>query len=199
MNKKVFAGCCGVLVLAAVLIGVALLWLSPRVVEKGKKFIGTQIVDVSRNSAIEGSWQPPSEKPDARWFPTPIETWTLEVHEEIASVPEIDLDRGGHRAKYRGDKQDIDIIVIAANELEREGIYSRARAKLTKNATNQMTSEFSGRLYVRTGGDNHTRLWWIKGWLFIFRTRGPDDPSSFAQAYLEAMIPTPAKDEGAKQ
>ena len=50
-----------------------------------------------------------------------------------------------------------------------------------------MTTQTPNRLYVRRDGTEHTRLWWIKGWLFIFCTSGPEDPDAFAEKYLAAM------------
>ena len=207
MNRKSCfgCGCLVLLIIGAIAIGIFV--VAPRVMEKGAVFAGEMIESSKHRAAVESTWQPPSERPDASWFPAAVEKGTLRTSADISTVPELQLDRPGRRGTYRGEKQDIEVIVIPVSDLEREGILDKAASTLadesrhvikgnTANSsfristnTSRVTMRTPGRLYVRLNGDDHTRLWWIKDWLFIFRTTGPEDPDAFAEKYLEAMQP----------
>ena len=207
MNKKIVGGCCGLIALAIVAVIVVVSVSAPRIVQKGKKWITAQTDDATRRSAVESAWQPPGAKPDASWFPAAVDQWTLSISEDISTVPDLQFDRPGRRGKYRGEKQDIEVIVVPASDAELDGIFKRAVSSFAEggNPVIEMNSQhFSyktesngspvasrsvGRLYARLNGDNHLRLWWLKDWLFIFRTTGSEDPDAFAEKYLEAMTP----------
>ena len=136
-----------------------------------------------------------------------VDKWTLGISEDITTVPELQLDRPGRRGKYRGEKQDVEVTVVPVSDLERDGIFSRAESAFTESnkrviagnsehvsykiesSGSHVTTRTPGRLYVRLNGDNHMRLWWVKNWLFIFRTVGSEDPDAFADKFLETMTP----------
>lgn len=207
MNRKFLLGCAGAALFMIGAIAIGVFVVAPRLVQKGKSWLNAQVESTARRSAIESSWQPPSLRPDAAWFPAVVEKWALQSSTDISTVPDLQLDRPGRRGKYRGEKQDVEVTVIPVSDLELDGILSRAAATLaeqgkrviTKGSENgsfrietggsQMTTRTPDRLYVRLRGDSRTRLWWIKDWLFMFRTVGPDDPDEFSEKYLEAMRP----------
>ena len=164
--------------------------------------IGQRHGGIFPGQVSEKEWVPPIIPPH-----TPGLQWTLASSTDISTVPELQLDRAGRRAKYRGENQDVEVSVIPVSDLEKDGILNRAASVLgeegkrvissgTSNGsfrietnTSRMTTRTQDRLYVRVKGDIHTRVWWIKDWLFVFRTTGPEDPDAFAEAYLEAMRP----------
>ena len=207
MNRKFVLGCAGVVLFMIGAIAIGVFVVAPRLMQKGKGWLNAQIENTARRSAIESAWLPPSERPDAAWFPGVVEKWALQSSTDITTVPDLQLDRPGRRGKYRGEKQDIEVTVIPVSDLELDGILNRAASALaeqgkrviekrSENASfrietggSQMTTRTPGRLYVRLKGDSRTRLWWIKDWLFMFRTVGPEDPDEFAEKYLEAMRP----------
>ena len=207
MNNKIVGGCCGIIALAIVAVIVVVSVSAPRIVQKGKKWVTAQIDDAKHRSAVESAWRPPGEKPDASWFPAWVDKWTLSISEDIATVPDLQLDRAGRRGKYRGEKQDIEVTIVPASDLERDGIFSRAEAAFAESnkrviagnsdhvsykiesTGSHVTTRTPGRLYLCLNGDNHLRLWWVKDWLFIFRTTGPEDPDAFADKFLESMTP----------
>ena len=207
MNKKFAGGCCGLIALAIV-AGIAFGLFSVRhAFQRGKSWIGAQIDDAKHRSAIESAWQPPTAKPDASWFPAAVDQWTLSISEDIAVVPELQLDRAGRRGKYRGEKQDIEATVVPVSDRERDGIFDRAASAFTESnkrvlsgntehssyriesTGSHVRTQTPGRLYLRINGESHLRLWWVKDWLFIFRTTGPEDPDVFADKFLESMTP----------
>ena len=130
MNRKVLIGCAAVVVAVVALIVVAVFSFAPQAFQKGSGWVKGIVADVNRRSAIEEAWKPPGAAPDAAWFPSTVEGWTLSVSEEVTALRELNLDRVGRRGKYRGDKQDIEVTVVPANTLERDGIFTRAEAAL---------------------------------------------------------------------
>ena len=207
MNRKFVLGCAGVILFMIGAIAIGVFVVAPRLMQKGKSWLHAQVESTAHRSAIESAWQPPSPRPDAAWFPAVVDSWTLRTSEDIANVPDIQLERPGRHAKYRGEKQDVDVTVVPVAAEERGAVFERAQTalsekdryvvaqttgnpsfKIESGRTHVMTRTES-RFYIKLNGDQHTRLWWMKDWLFIFQTTGPDDPDAFAEKYLEAMIP----------
>jgi hypothetical protein len=205
MNRKVFFGCGGVAAFfAAALVALVFFW-APRLFQKGKGWVATQMAEAQRISAFEQSWQPPSDAPDAQWFPPAVGAWQRGSTSIEPGLPELKIEREAHRASYKNGTDEITVAVVAANDLEKEAIFARAKDALLNEGSTRVTSSsgnvtYSGsssgshfttstgnRLYVRTNGVNHTRLWWLRGWLFVFRTHGSTDPETFMQQYLAAM------------
>lgn len=207
MNKKFVGGCCGIFALIVVGVIAFAVVRGPSVLRQGKAWAEAKIGEAKHEMDRGSAWQPPSAAPDGSWFPQKVGTWRLSTNEDIAGLPELELDRTGRRGLYRGASQDVTVTVVAATPLERDGIFTRAKAALEKGNTRTMnksgngvsvnveshgsrvTTQTPNRLYVQLDGTEHTRLWWLKGWLFIFHTRGMEDPDEFAGRYLEAMGP----------
>jgi hypothetical protein len=207
MNRNVLLGCAVVFVALVVVLVIAAFVLVPHTVSEAKKWFGAQMEEANRRAEIEKAWRPPSATLDTSWFPAAVGAWTLTANEETPGLPELNVDRAGRRGKYRGPKQDIEVTILPVNDLEKDAIFSRAKSALESSnsqvttGTNgpvsyrvesrgsHVTTQTPGRLYVRTDGKHHTRLWWMKDFLFIFRTDGPDDPDAFAEQFLSAMTP----------
>ncbi len=163
--------------------------------------------DATHRTALEKAWREPGQRPDASWFPAVLDGFTLRTTEALTAMPELQLDRPGWRGKYRGEKQDEEVTILPVSDLERDGIFDRAASMLEANSqrvitgggdhssfkittnSGHLTTRSGNRFYIKVNGDEHTRLWWIKDWLFIFRTTGPDDPDAFADKFIEAMKP----------
>jgi len=43
------------------------------------------------------------------------------------------------------------------------------------------------RCYYDSTGDDPSHLWYMKGWLFVFRSSSEDDLEPFIMAYLKAI------------
>ena len=206
MNRKIALGC-GCLVLIVIAVIGAGIFSARHFFEKGQSWVAAQVEDSKKRAAIESAWQPPSLRPEASWFPATVGAWTLRTSEDITSVPELQLDRPGRRGKYRGEKQDMEVIVVPVSAEEHESVFDRAASALAdkskhvisggtdhssyriETSTSKVTTRMGNRFYLKLNGDDHTRLWWMKDWLFIFRTTGPENPDAFADQYLEAMKP----------
>jgi hypothetical protein len=68
MNRKVFFGCGGGAAFCAAAVVALVFFWAPRLFQKGKGWVATQMAEAQRISAFEQSWQPPSNAPDAEWF-----------------------------------------------------------------------------------------------------------------------------------
>ena len=189
MNRKVLFGfgCLGLIIIGV--IAAVVVFAVPRFFEKGKGWFNTQLEESARRSAMESAWKEPSARPDASWFPAAVDAWTLRTSEDFATLQEMQLDRPGRRGTYRGENQDIEVTVVPVSDLELSEVFARAKSNLESRGGNRMTTQTPGRLYMKLNGNEHTRMWWIKDWLFIFRTTGPEDPDAFAGKYLNAMTP----------
>jgi len=206
MNRNILLGCAVVFVVLVAALVVAAFVLVPNTVSKAKKWFGAQMEGANRRAAIEKAWRPPSATLEASWFPAAVGAWTLTANEDVPGLPELNVDRAGRRGKYRGSKQDIEVTIVPANDLEKDALFSRAKSALESGAPrgltgikgsasyrvetrgSHVTTQTPGRLYVCIDGKHHTRLWWVKDFLFIFRTDGPDDPDPFAEQFLGAMM-----------
>ncbi len=208
MNRKVFLGCGGIAAFLAAAVVAAIVLLVPRAVNRAKGWFGQVVADNLRVAALEKSWRPPSASPDGAWFPASVDGWTCGKVAVVPGLPELNIEREASSATYTKGDQQMTVAVLAANDLEREALFARAKSALENEANTsgtlsgpnyrvnyntsggRMTMSSGNRLYVRTNGVNHSRLWWLNGWLFVFRTKGGPDPESFMQQYLDAMQPT---------
>jgi hypothetical protein len=208
MNRNFAIGCGVVLLLLAVGV-VALVSQAPKLFHKGAAFVMEAVAEEQRISALEAAWQPPSASPDSSWFPSSVGEWRLERSEPRTGIPELNIERAGQHATYRTSAGPIEVDVVPANDLEQATLLSRAETALenrrqtdasasaggvqvsVNSGTSRMTTSRGNRKHVKIGGNEHTRFWWVKGMLFIFRARGDADSEIFPEEFLKAMSPTP--------
>ncbi len=207
MNRNFAIGCAGVIVILVIFIGVVILE-TPRFIEQGKAVVGKALADEMRITALENSWQPPSATPDSQWFPATAGGWRLERSEPRAGIPELNIDRPVQHATYRSSTGPIEVDVLPANELEKTTLIARAGDALERRRESAVATDAGGvkvsvnrgasrltttrgnRTHIRIGTTEHTRFWWVKGTLFIFRARGAADSEVFPEEYLRTISPT---------
>lgn len=206
MKKSCAVGCAVLLILAAALVGV-LMTKGPQWFAQGKGFVMNVMAEEARIGAFEAAWIPPSPEPDGAWAPGTIGQWKLKQHEAVTGWPELNITRGGQRMIYENGSATIEIGVVAANELEKEALLKRVldAAKDAGNTTTRksigngtvtlnsgagnMTTTMGNRTHVKSG-NHHTRVWWLKDWLFFFR--GQDVDPDLGEEYLKAISGSPA-------
>ena len=212
MNRNVLLGCGGLFLVAVILVGVLILE-TPKFLEQGKSFVKKTMADEQRIAALEATWQPPSAVVNGQWFPATVGERRLERSEPITGIPELDIDRAGHHGSYRSSRGNVEVDVIPANDLEKATLLKRAEDAISNRRKAAATTDAGGvkvsvnrsaarlittrgnRTHVRVGVDDHTRFWWVKGALFIFRARGAADSETFPEEYLRALSPSaPAPD-----
>jgi len=205
MNRSVAIGCGIVIAVFAVLIGLVA-WLGPKLFEKGKSYMtqvmAEQAAERKRINAIESAWQPPTAAADATWFPDQVGNSKLERSEPFASIPEMHIERAGHRATYRSGAGRIGVVVLAANDLEKDTLIRRisdsVRGRsidspgLGENDFNNLsasTTPYGARRHEKFANGEQVQFWWIKGWLFFFQTHDNVDPKDFSEELLGATAP----------
>lgn len=207
MNRNFAIGCGAVIAVIVAFVGV-LIPETPKFLEKGKAMVGQAIADEMRIAALEKAWQPPSATVDSQWFPSTVGDWKLERSEPRSGIPELNIDRAGHHATYRTGAGPIEVDIVPANDLEKATLISRAEDALSNRrqtvastntggvevsvnrGSSRTTTTRGQRTHVKIGGNEHTRFWWVKGTLFIFRARGGADSEVFPEEYLRAISPT---------
>ncbi|MDB6153710.1 MAG: hypothetical protein JWL90_2163 [Chthoniobacteraceae bacterium] len=217
MKQKILIGCGVVLLVIAVAIG-TLVIASPYLVRRGKGWFTAQVAESKRLSAIENSWQPPAENVQESWFPSKAGDWTRGAVFRVDSIPELDLPRPGVSGSYSNPNgRAVQVTIFAVNETEKAGLIKTATDSLATKLGSRTTTHLNNhvtftvnnthsvitignRTHVVAGGNEHARLWWMNGWLFLFRSTGPDDPADFAEAFISSMphletaeAPEPAK------
>ena len=208
MNRNIAIGCAGVVVVLVIFVGVVILE-TPKFFEQGKALVGRAIADEMRISGIEKAWQPPSPTVDGQWFPSTVGEWRLERSEPRTGLPELGIDRTGQHATYRTSVGPIEVDVLSANELEKPTLIAKAEEALANRSqsvvststggvqvsvntgSSRVTTTRGNRTYVKIGSEEHTRFWWVKGTLFIFRARGAADSEIFPEEYLRAISSAP--------
>lgn len=187
MGRNIFMGCAFV---AVVLVAglVALFWVKgARLFQSGRGWVKEQVAESRRISEVEQGWQPPSAEPDWQWFPTGFERWFLIKTLQEPGWGAAGMERPLTRAIYKRGADVVEVRVFAVAAGEKEDVFKQAETKLASGARSQFNTRTANRFYLRVNGREHTRLWWIKGWLFVFSSQGAEDPEPFMNAYLQAM------------
>ena len=184
MNRKLAIGCGVLLLLVAIVIGLCI-YAVPKLVRKAKVAIKSSIEESNRLAAIENKWRPPSAAPDASWFPKQVGSWQLTTQEVSTGIPRLNIERGGQYGAYQSGAEVVEVNVLAANDLEKDALFSKAQAALSGGT--RVSTSSGNRVYVRLNGDDYTRMWWVKNWLFIFHSHGGSDPEAFMEPYMKAM------------
>ena len=166
---------------------VAVVEYAPRWFTRGRSWVTSKIAEEQAISAMVAAWMPPSEAPDASWFPNSVGDWQLEKRASVISVALLDLDRAAEQAVYRWSGETVSVHVISATESEKDALFARAKDRFAAASGTKVTTGATNRLYLRLRGTEHTRLWWLKGWLFVFESRGAEDPWAFAQALIRSI------------
>lgn len=201
MNKSCAIGCAAILIFFAALAAM-LIVKGPAWFASGKGKVMKLIAEEQRISSFESAWAPPSSKLDQQWAPPEIGEWKLKQLETVAGWPDLNVAVPGQRMIYENGEQIIEIGVVAANELEKETLIQRIKEALeaggrssrqfgsgvsVTTSGSRTTTQMGNRIDVKINDTNRTRLWWLKDWLFFYRTQNAEDLGSFAEQYLRAI------------
>lgn len=200
MNRHALLGCGGTFAVLVLLAGLFILETSNFIETRSTEGERERAAEEERIRAFETGWQPPSAVLNASWFPPNINDRRRERRESARAIPELEIERTGLYAIYRSPLGVMRVNIIPATEDERATIIAKARSALEKrdslaqpDATSdrdrgprRRTTTHDNRTEIRVGG-MHTRFWWLKDWLFIFRARGPADSEKFPEEFLRAI------------
>ena len=175
----------GVLFLLALTAGIGVVAMkAPLWWAKGKHAVEQAMAEQQRISDLETKWRPPSEKPDAAWAPAELSTWKLKQVEAVSGWPDLNEARVAQRMIYEYEGLTVEIGVMAANDLEKEVLIERIVEAAKTPGKGHRTTTIVNRTHVRSGNLN-TRLWWLKNWLFVFRSKDVDP--TIEEKYLNAI------------
>lgn len=214
MNRNFAIGCVGVIIVIAALAGV-LLFKTPEFLRRSKAVVKRAIVEEMRVTAMENAWTAPSARVDSGWFPPIVGVWKLERAEERTGIPELGIQGTGYYAVYRTSLGPIEVNILPSAGLERPKLLPRVEEVLSHRRVADTTTHVGGvevrvnrgssritttrgnRTEITLGGEEHTRFWWVKDMLFIFRARGHADSELFPEEFLRALSPPPPRLEPA--
>lgn len=127
-------------------------------------------------------------------FPASINAWQLASQDEESAIVELGLERSGLHGRYQSGVTEVDVYAYevpqaeqsqifndAAAAIENVGYTTRSQGHVDDGTSHRMTFSFSP-------PDTHGRMWWCRGWLFVFKTSdGTVDLDAFQQQYLSAV------------
>ena len=206
MNRGIVIGC-SIVLLTIVIVVWALISAAPKIVRAGKSWFSAQISEWDRLAAAEKNWQPPSPTLHTGWFPAQMGDWFLVNASMRTEVPEVKLTRPAAHAIYRhANGRNVEMTIVAASDAETDELFQVAQETLRKRESTTMNlpgnsgtvtmtrggwhivKQVGKRTHVISTGNEHTRLWWMKGWLFIAGSVGAD-PKDFADTFIAATTP----------
>lgn len=198
MKRGFLIGCGALLLITFAAICVAI-FSAPKFVRDGISWAQAQMAVTSRLNTIANDWTPPETPIGETWFPAQIEDWSQSGFASPVSLPEVQSrPLTGASARYaqtNGRTVKVTVVPVADGEKtavlkETEDAFLREPSSLagnTSTARSHVTTRVHDRVHLVVNGDTHMRLWWIKGYLFIFQSTGTDDPVDFATSYLNAI------------
>ncbi len=204
MKRKFLIGCGVILLIIALIVG-GLILASPMLFRMGKEWVTAKVEESNRLSELGKNWQPPSAKLAPDWFPLKIGEWSRGKTSVLTSVPALDLTRNALSATYEnGRDRSVTMTIVAVDQSEKEAVIDHAketlpkgRPKTKKHLNDKVTftsttgsshwiTQVDNRTHVIVDKNQHTRFWWVNGWLLIFQSTGSEDPHDFAEAFLTA-------------
>jgi hypothetical protein len=188
MGKKLAIGC-SIAAGAGVLVVVAVVALAPTAIQWAK----AKIAEEQERQQLADQWQPPAANAGPETlFPAQAGGARLTSQDEQAAIPDLDFDLNGRHAVYRVGANDVEVFVYRVSELEKEALFQRVEDAYDKGEGkgSRKLTKMGYRCYYASPEHRH-HLWFMKGWLFVFRTRATEDQEPFVKAYLKAVSARP--------
>jgi hypothetical protein len=186
MQKKTVTvlaiGCTGFTVILVIGV-IAIINLVPNVFE----WAGNQIELEQQRKALARKWQAPKDDASPEtFFPAKVSGYGLIKHDTEAAIPALRFDIPGWHARYRTADSRIDVFVYQVTDLEREALFGRIEDCFDDEDSGSWGLFRSGyRCYYASTAHHQNHLWWMKGWLLVFRTEDSEDREDFVRTFLE--------------
>ncbi len=182
---------CGVAIAIAVAVVASVVFLAPNI----SQWFQRQLQEEEQRQSLANDWQAPADdaSPDT-FFPPKVSDYTLSSHDTKANIPEIHFDVPGWHARYGSGKSQLDVFAYQVTDLEREALFGR----IEKLADDDDDEDFDNgqnnssvylfltdyRCCYKISSDQF-HLWWMKGWLLVFRTNDTKDCEGFVLEFLK--------------
>ena len=186
MQKKTITvlaiGCTGFTVILVIGV-IAIVYLVPNAFE----WAGNQIELENQRRALAKSWQAPEDDASPEtFFPAKVSGYGLVKHDTEAAIPALRFDIPGWHARYRSSESRIDVFVYQVTDLEREALFGRIEDTFDDQDSGSKGLIRSGyRCYFSSTAHHQNHLWWMKGWLLVFRTEDSKDREDFVRTFLK--------------
>lgn len=136
-------------------------------------------------------------------FPEAVNAWQLVSHDDQSAIVELGLERNGLHARYESGVTGVDVYAYEVPMVEQTQVFDAASAAIdnvgySSKVQGQVDDGTSHRMsFSVSPPELHGRLWWCRGWLFVFKTSdGTIDLDAFQQQYLTAIAGQPAVPDG---
>ena len=196
MQKKTVTvlaiGCTGFTVILVIGV-IAIVYLVPSVIE----WAGNQIELEKQRAALARRWQAPEDDASPEtFFPAKVSGYGLVKHDTEAAIPALGFDIPGWHARYRSGDSRIDVFVYQVTDLEREAFFGRIKDIHDEDSESWALFYSPYRCYYLSDAHHQNHLWWMKGWLLVFRTEDSENREDFVRTFLETtsqqQLPAPA-------
>lgn len=186
MGKKLAIGC-GVLAVIGV-IGVAIAIVNvPKIIQWAEE----KIAEEQARQQFAETWNPPAKDvAPVNLFPVQVGSAVRMSQDDKADISELRFDIKGQHATYRDDSYDIDVYVYQVTELEKETLFGRVKDLYDEGEGHQGARQITSlgyRLFYDSSEHAQSHLWFMQGWLFVFRSSSGEALEPFIMAYLKAI------------
>lgn len=208
-NRNVAIGCGVALVAFALLCGgaVHLAWTTLRFAGEGiSRVVREQVEAEQARQDLAAQWRPPSPEGEVEaavdtLFPPQVAEYMRTAHDDHAALPEFEIDRDGRHAVYEAGENQIEVYLVPMTSQEADDLFARIKELYEadddpsgfRGWSTIRTSETFARSYIHTKRLQQNYLWFVKGWLLVFRTPQSDDIEPFVHAFLRQSGGRPAE------
>lgn len=213
MSRKIAIGCgisCGVLLLLGVLLALGLVSICGQMLKQSQDMTSDSYRDAEyekKASRLAADWRPPPKNVDRkRLFPQQIDDYQLDGVKQNVKLAELSIQRGGWYAHYvlpqnlrqstMNISRTIDVYAYPVTKADSDALFARIeqvykKARATNMKPNAGSSDGYRRGYFIAEGSKNSHVWYLKGWLFVFRI---DAGTDFDGLYLKAIGIKPGAD-----
>ncbi len=200
---KALAGC-GILTLAfLILFVVGTAMLLTRGLPKLINFVTEETKRQNDWAKVAREWRaPPEDAGPDRLFPEEVADLDLDHHDTDVDLFYLGIEIPGKHAVYGEGATAVEVFIFRVTALEREALYKRAlegpkageqpppgqvNVRRQNFRVTHGTPQDPLLWYSMSPPDEKGVLWWDKGWLFVARSTGGDDPEPFLREFVTAL------------
>lgn len=189
---------CGLIVLAAAIVGGVIAWRAPKFLA----FFAEIAAQEQERQALATQWTlPADDAPTDALFPPTLDGYRREAADDQAAIPELKIDLPGKHAVYRNDASRVDVYLYRVTPLEKEALFTRVEEASQQGASARTWTKVDlgddyARIYLWSNrlGQNH--LWSTRGRLVVFRTADEEDREPVVRAFFKANATPPPPQAG---
>ena len=191
-NTAIFLGVgCGGAIVILVIIGISVVTFVPKMFD----WVGQMAAEEQERHALADNWQPPEKDTISEsFFPPKVAGYNLGPQDKNSEIPELRIDQEGWHAVYSSGASQIDVYLYYVSELEKEALFGRVKEVYEDEDEGlKRITNLGYRLFYSSSLNHQNHLWWMKGWLLVFRTHDSEDREAFVKSFLEATSAEPQR------